>query len=166
MTTKIQSKIISKRKKLDSDQYRRRIISSLREENSKLLHKVSYWEKCITRQLGDQDICPVTLEPFNFDNPPYCAYLCKHRFSHSVFKKLPVYTLALSNKQRTTYQICPVCKTKIRFAFLDFAFIELSILKKNVENFTGENEMKAKEITSRKPHFLSPLGGCLTPFGM
>ena len=128
-----------------------------------------------TQQLKEVDkICPVTLEPFCEDNPPYQIDCCSHRLSIEALSHLTVYRL--NYRPGTSYQLCPVCLGKIHFATIDPTYLLLVSFSQDLENLpnamagsTDSSIQKSVEqkIKMRKidrdifPKLFQPKGGIL-----
>jgi hypothetical protein len=74
--------------------------------------------------------CPCTFEEFSVDNPPYQLSCCHQHVSRAALKQLPVYS---SSKPSPTYQRCPLCRGKIRFAFLDSSYLHIINLTRDLQ---------------------------------
>lgn len=117
----------------------------------------------IENEMGET-ICPVTLENYDFENPPFLTDTCGHSFSLDALKKLKISTtLGKNNKQLKVMQ-CPLCRRDFHFANLHFSYFQLRFISENLQE-GSETSIKREEFSEqvkRLPLFFTPVNGCLS----
>ena len=66
--------------------------------------------------------CPVLLEPFTQENPPYRLNSCEHRLTASVLRKLRIKNI--NQKFGSACMFCPVCRGTVLFAHSDNSYLQ------------------------------------------
>ena len=117
--------------------------------------------------LGPGTDCPVLLEPFSSEHPPYKLSSCEHRLSLTA-----LYNLKLFNKDNqlgTAYMSCPICRNMTLFAHNDNQYLQAVKLwehLKKIDNSTTNVVLELLNVlieSSKKEKltYFNPKGGIL-----
>lgn len=134
------------------------------QKASFLEEKLRMVEKYCLKQMA-VPTCPVTLERYDFKNPPFQTNTCQHSISLEALKNLTIYTIEIENKKVKSMQ-CPLCRTSFHFASLNLMFFTYWNLYSQIkiDDAHTENIISTEEVSRnlrRLPRFFSPQGGCL-----
>ena len=100
-------------------------------------------KEAIEQLLSDgyiSEFCPVTLEPFTFENPPFKTDRCCHHFSKSGLSKLAIvhYIIQENKELECSFNYCPLCGRLITFALIDFSHLRLIYLRRLLVQSKGD----------------------------
>ena len=114
-----------------------------------------------------ESICPVTLENYDFKNPPFLTDTCRHSISLNALKNFRIYTKVLENKRKLGVMRCPLCRKYFHFAGLNLSFFHLwymsEISQKEESHLMITREEFAKSL-KEMPRYFTPRDGCLSFF--
>lgn len=112
-------------------------------------------------------ICPVSLIPYSQSNPPYLLPCCHHVSYHSL-EKLEIFEAYDSHGSfLARYMECPECRGAFTHCQLDFSFLDLIVLKEEVQKgFQFEEVSCLQPLTKYHvgtlPVLFQPRGGLLS----
>jgi len=112
-------------------------------------------------------ICPVSLNFYSKDNPPYLLPCC-HHVSYYSLEELQIFEAYDShNSFIARYMECPECRAAFTHCQLDFSFLDLIVLKEEVQKGTKMEDMPVfQPLTPYHigsfPVLFQPRGGILS----
>jgi hypothetical protein len=112
-------------------------------------------------------ICPVSLNSYSKSNPPYLLPCC-HHVSYNSLEELEIFEAYDSQSSFLgRYMECPECRGAFTHCQLDFSFLDLVILKEEVQKgFQIEEVLFLQPLTKYHvgtfPVIFQPRGGILS----
>jgi len=106
--------------------------------------------------------CPVTLEEFTSQNPPFKLDFCGHRLSLTALQGLPAekFISPVNVNVCVVVQYCPICKQRILFAVLDDIFLDLHKWQKERKLMTNSNVQMKFYAPDQGIFHMAQLLGC------
>lgn len=118
-------------------------------------------EAYITKRMGERT-CPVTLEEYDFTNPPFLIDTCHHSISLTALKNFKIYTKVRVNNQELKVMQCPLCRRYFHFAVLNMSYFELGHISELLqEKDSNSEEEDFTQRLKRMTRYFAPKGGCL-----
>ena len=146
---------------------RSKITSKIVEQVLRLKAKEKLFESFFEEFLSPGYECPVLLETFTMEEPPYKLSSCEHRLTATVLRRLRIKDI--TNKLGSACMICPVCRSLVLFAYLDNSYLQaVQTMKKIKEIENAElseiiKTMRNARLQERRLPLLyfNPTGGIL-----